>query len=301
MPLITNTSTASTYDDAHRIAFDNEVIVAATQPDVVSQFATFKQVTGAEAIKIVSFAAMTVNTAPIVDGNDVVPQLHADSSILITPKVRSDGIVVTKYANEISGGLINLAAAQAVGKNIGETYNKLGTIALAGSTASFTPSGAAEASITVGNDSITRKFLTKMYTELETRGVPKFANGRYVAIVHPKVMATLRADASVGSAFDSVKYTNSELARSMDVLEYMGFMLISNQANPVVTGAVNRYDNYFFGSNGLALGQSMAPQVIIKDNHGLAELQISYVWKACFDFALFDTTKVLRGVTASEF
>ena len=301
MPLFANISTSTEYNDAQRTAFDNEVVVASSQKDVISQFATYKAVPGAAAIKCVAFGAMTVNTTPIVEGEDIVAQKHADTSILITPQVRGDAVITTKIAEMGSGGLISLAAAKAVGENIGANYNKVATLKLATSTASFTPSGAAEASITVSNDSISRKFFAKMYGELESRNVPTFSNGLYVAVVHPKVMAAIRADASTGSAFDSVKFTSTSLARTMDVVEYMGFMLISNQQNPSVAGAVNRYDNYFFGANGIALGESMAPQVVIKDTNGIADLQVSYAWKAAFDFALFDTTKVLRGVCASEF
>lgn len=301
MAFLTNMTGTGAVDDSIVTAFASEAYIAATQKNVVDALAFTRMDIGAKSISLPSFTPLTVSTTPLVETDDVTPEALVDGKILITPAEYGKAVVTTQLASFQTGGLVDRVAAKLVGENVGATLDKLGIAALNASTNVMTPTGAAVGSLSATNDVMSRVFLNRLRNKLERANVPTFSNGLYALVVHPDVMADLRADASAGSFIDVVKGSVPELALLNNIAMYMGFFLIPDSNVPVSAATVKGYTALALGGNALGKVVSQDVQVIAKPTNDLLNRFVSVGWRATLAYSIMDQNAVWKGVTSSGY
>ena len=250
------------------------------------------------------YSRLALALTPLAEGAEVTPTAMSDTKVTLTPVEYGATVTKTKLASLQTGGMVDVAAAQTVGFNWGQTMDKLAINAAAATANILTPQGTAITALAAG-DIINASFLNKMYNKLERAMVPKLVNGLYVAVLHPDVIFDLRNSAAGGSWMDIVKYQSPELALTNAVAVYCGFLIIQDTqlAFGDANGATNRvdaYDGLYLGLNGLGKAVSKPGQIIIKSGLDTMDRFAHVSWYEVSAYGIVDSTAVWRGVTASS-
>lgn len=294
-------------DDSIVLAFDQMFMVAVGQNNVMDQFIQYRQDIGAKSIQMTKYARLALATTPLTDKEDPASVAMSDTQILFTPAEYGNVVTTTQLANLQSGGKADLAAAQIIGLNVGQTLDKLGCLAFDGITTNTRVSGGVAAGSVTAGHTVSRTELNTLYNKLARASVPMFtdANGNssYVFVAHDDVIHDLRADTTAGSWSDVTKYATPETALSNEVGMYGGFRVVRNN-NATITAdggdaAVDLYNSYAFGQNALGRADSLSPGMVITQTDKLNRF-LNIGWKAVLKYGLVDTDAAWKFVSASS-
>lgn len=302
MAFTTNLSTTTQVDDSIIQAYDASFILAYGQNNVMDQLVQYGEDIGAKSITLPRYARLSVATTPLVETDDVVSSALADTGIVLTPAEYGNVVTTTKLASLQTGGKADLAAAQVVGINHGETMDVLAIQALDAGTNSYIIGGTAEGSVAAGQVA-SGAFLNYFYNKLARGNVPMI-NGSYVMVAHDDVIADLRADTAVGSWQDVVKYATPETALVNEVGMYKGFRVIRNNHATYVdqtgAGLVDVYNSYFLGFNALGKATSQPGRMVATGPFDKLARFVNLGWYEVSQYKIIEQTAAWVGRCASS-
>ena len=298
----TNLTGTTQLDDSIVLAFAQSYLVAVGQNNVLDQFVQYKEDIGAKSIQLTKYARLAKATTPLTETDDLTSVALSDTQILLTPAEYGNVVTTTALANLQSGGKADLAAAQLVGLNHGDTMDQLAINALDAASNTYVIGGTAEGSVTAGQVA-SDVFLNYFYNKLARASVPMI-NGSYVMVAHDDVIADLRAATAVGSWNDVTKYATPETALANEVGMYKGFRVVRDNnatfADQTGAGTVDLYNSYFFGANALGKATSQTGQLVISGPFDKLGRFINIGWKETSTYKIIDTDSVWLGKTASS-
>lgn len=253
----------------------------------------------------IKFAALS-GGATLTDGVEVTSEAVVDSKATATLIQHGNVVTITDMGDVSTGGRLNLAVPELVGKNMGEYVDKYFIQKLEAGSNEYTPSSTAEASL-AATDIITALLFEKAYTFLRTNKIPKLVDGLYVAVIHPHVLSDIRNVAAVGDWVAVSQYQNSASVLRNEVGMYKGFKIIES-ANVTVntdagSSAVDTYHTSFFGYNALGAAYSVSKPLRPTFITGTDKLdRFAHIgWKGTFAGCLVDTNASVLVTTASTF
>lgn len=301
MPFVANMTGTTQLDDSLVLAFEQSFLIANGQNNVMDQLAQTNVSIGAKSIQLTKYARLALATTPLTEDEDVARSAMSDTQILLTPAEYGNVVTTTNLASLQTGGKADLAAAQIVGINAGQTMDKLAILALNSGNEIFAGAGS-EAALAAG-DVMSASFLNKMYNKLARNNVPMI-NGTYVAVLHDDQIHDLRASTDAGSWVDVTKYALPGEALMNEVGMFKGFRILRD--NNIVfgdqsgAGTVDAYRGLFLGSN--ALGKAVSQDMSIRVTGPFDALGrfANVGWYTVAKYGIIDTDAAFVGVTSSS-
>lgn len=265
------TNTIATLPQVAVELMQQAVIISGTATNKIDEYVTIKTEEMASTIPFTVFSRLAEATTPLVDGTQASSETMSASQILLTPKEYGKVLTTTTLLQISSSGKTDLASAELVGINMGETTDKLGVTALEASANSTTV-------ITLGE--LTKEDLRAAYTKLSTEGVVKFDDNRYVAFMNPNQISDLKDD-----FIAIVQNTNSYDATSGVVGALEGFTIIED--SKVSDGTVS-----CFGRNALGKGTSKMEGLVLTDGNDNLGRTVNVGWYGVFEYKIIDEVAI---------
>lgn len=302
MAFTTNLSGTTQVNDALITLWDKAFIIASEQDDVVSQFAMHKPIAGKSDI-IPIYSNLAVSTTPLDETEDVVSDALADDKITITPAEYGKVVTTTSLASLQTGGQVDLAKAELVGRNMGRTMNVLATRALEATTNVKTVGNKAAADILAG-DVISLAEVNAIYNKLARANVMTAAGGAYIAFAHDDVINDLRAATGAGSWQDVTKYADPVTALRNEVGMFGGFRWIRNNdcafADQSGAGLVDIYKTTFIGANALVKGVSKEAGMVATGPYDKLNRFVNLGWYGVLQYLIMQQECVFQLQSASS-
>lgn len=300
----TTVLTDKTELDQSQVSLWNEgVILAAQEELIINQFVSQKKNAKSADYKFIKFANLAAATTALTDGEDITSVAITDSVVTLTPAEQGNVVTTTALGDISTGGRLNPAAIELIGKNMGQSQDILGIQALEAATNEIIVTQATEAQLTA-SDKITTAYIEKAYNKLRRASIPKI-NGAYIAIMHPDVISDLRAVASAGDWVDVVKYATPGEALKNELGMFKGFKIIENANITINTdvgaGAVDTYHSLFFGYNALGYAEAQAPGLRITGPFDKLGRILNFGWYGVFKYGIIDSNAIWKITSASSF
>ena len=108
-------------DDAVITLLDKAFIVSASDNIIIDQFADKKISLNAKSIDIVKYTKLAKVTSALTDATDPDAVAITDSKVTLTPAEYGAVCIKTELASLYSGGQVDLAVAEVVGRNLAES------------------------------------------------------------------------------------------------------------------------------------------------------------------------------------
>lgn len=131
-----------------------------------------------------------------------------------------------------------------------------------------------------------------------------YADGKYVAVVHPDVVYDIQGDSNWT---DAIKYTNNvERLYKGEVGDLYGvrFLENTNCLELVASGSAGTdvFQSYFIGSEGFGISELYDPKIIVKNPHPASDLDLysSYGWKGAFATRELEVSAIIRYETGAS-
>ena len=269
MAFTINITDSVAIDPSKRIAYETAFLTANLQANVMDALAVQKSVPGAEAIKMSRYTFSSTGDGAIAETDDATSTKVESTAVLFVPEERAVVATISNLSSLVTGGQIDLAAPTVVGNDFAGIRNRLAGKALDASSNVLTANGGLVADI-AATDILTGALMNKAYNKLARANVKQLGNF-YVIVAHDDVIADLRADASVGSWTDVNKYATPGTVLTNEVGTYKGFRVIRNNDATITAdagaGAVDVYNSYVLGYNGLGYAESMTPELRLRDGN----------------------------------
>ena len=282
-------------------------ISAAAQADQITPLANIKVQPGAATININKFDKIALATTPLTEREDVTSTALVDHKVALTPVEYGAAVTTTTLASLQTGGKVDLAAAQMIGMNLGETRNKLATLALEASTNVIIPGAGTEAGL-VSTDVMSPSLLNKVYNKMKRALVPTLPGlpGLYAALMHDDVIHDLREGTGAGSWQDLSKFTPEQAAMlPMNAIGvFKGFLILSNShcsfGDQTGAGTVDAYKSSFGGANGLGDAEASAPGLTFTGPFDKLGRFVNVGHYGVYCYKIVDTDAVWSTLTASS-
>lgn len=292
--------------DSRVIAFTQAFIIENEQSQVLDgNIVSIQESINAKSFNFPRYSALSLNTTALTAKEDPSSVVLADTEIVITPLEYGRVVTTTRLANLHSGGKVDVAAAQIVGRDAGRTQDALAMLAMDGSGAGQQIfAGAATSTATVASTHIADNvFLEDAYNKLARTSIPAIGD-MYVAVMHDDVISDLREDAGAGSWTDINKYNNDERVLRNEVGMYKGFRIVrQNDATLTADGGVTTtdvYNSYFVGLNGIGKAISAAPSLTITGPFDKLGRFLNIGWYGAMAYSLVEAEAVVLGQSASS-
>jgi len=253
------------------------VIVSGNSYNKIDAYATIRQDDMASSIGFTVFSRMDAATTPLTDGSEAASTSMTDTKVTLTLAEYGAVITSTSLANIATAGKADLASAELVGVNLGETTDKLGLAAVEGGTNTI-------ASDTSGTLAVAD--LREAYTALANAGIAKFEDGRYVAFMNPSQVSDIKA------SYISIAQ-NTDLASSTSgvVGALEGFTIVED--SNVTAGTVP-----VFGKNALGKAVASAPALRVVDGTDNLGRTVNVGWYGVLKYGVIDQN-ALRVITGA--
>lgn len=246
------TNTASVLSDSVVDLMNQAVIVSGSDYNKVDAYATVRQDDMANSISFTVFSRMTTATTPLTDGAEASSTTMTDTKKTLTVQEYGAVITSTSLANIATAGKADLASAELVGINMGETTNQLGLNALEAGTNTITATSSLKAD------------LRSAYEALSTAGTAKFNDGRYVAFMSPADVSNIKDDyISIASNTD-IGASTSGIVGALE-----GFTIVEDSQSTKVS---------CFGKNALGLAIAQAPELRVTEGNDNLGRSVSIGW-----------------------
>ena len=260
-------NTKSLLSDSVVDLMNQAVIVSGNSYNKVDAYATIRQDDMASSIAFTVFSRMSAATTPLTDGTEATSTTMTDTKVTLTMAEYGAVITSTSLANIATAGKADLASAELVGVNLGETTDKLGLAALEAGTNST--AAASTGTLATGD-------LRIAYTSLANAGIAKFPDGRYVAFVNPSQISDIKGD-----FITIAQSTDMEEATSGRVGSLEGFTLIED--SNVTAGTVA-----CFGMNALGKAVAMSPALRVVDGSDNLGRTVNVGWYGVMKYGVID-------------
>lgn len=294
-------------DDSIIEAWASGFINSAAQADQITPLTNIVVQPNAATIYINKYDKLALATTPLVEKEDPVSQALVDSKVALTPAEYGTVVTTTALASLQTGGKVDLAAAQMVGMNLGETRNKLATLALEASTNVLVAGDKTEATL-AATDIMTPTLLNRVYNKMRRGLIPTLPGlpGLYAALLHDDVIHDLREGTGAGSWQDLSKFTESQVAQlpTNAIGVFKGFLILSNShasfADQTGAGTVDAYKSTFFGFNGLGYAESKAPVMTFTGPFDKLGRNVNVGHYGVYQYKIVDPAAVWTTLSASS-
>lgn len=273
MPFTTNLTGTTEVDSSTVLAYEQGVLVASGQAQILEPFVQIKADIGAKSIGFTRYGRLALATTPLSETDDVVSAALSDSDVILTPKEYGNAVTTTKLASLQTGGRVDIAKATLVGINMGATQDALIIAALNASTNS-----------TAGG--VTGVKLDAAYSRLAAKSVASFENGTYAFITSEADIAVLRNE----PGFTEVaKYASAEGVLRNEVGFYKGFRILRHQGVAAGSG-------FGIGFNSLGKAVSQEPGLVITAGGDKLNRFVNMGWYGVFEYKIVDADAVEKLV-----
>ena len=295
-----NTITTTQVDDSIVLAFADLVYFAAQPEMIVDQFANIRENINGKSIQFSKYADLTEATSALTEANEDTAENMTDSAVTLTPAEYGKSTIRTRLASLQTGGKVDIAAARAIGFNLGRTVDKLGMTALEGGSPIATVYGgtATAANNLATSDNLDRIMVNKMYNKLARRNTPPAVGGLYAAVAHDDCLHDLRADLQ-----DIAKYGLPESVSRNAIGVMGGFVWYRTSHSTITTdasGSIDAYKVVGFGDNVLAKATSQEPGLVITGPFDRLGRFVNIGWYGVFSYGILDGNNMVFGVCSSS-
>ena len=270
-------NTKTTLSDSVVDLMNQAVIISGNSYNKIDAYATIRQDDMANSIAFTVFSRMTKATTPLADGTQPTSSTMSDTKVTLTMDEYGSVITSTSLANIATAGKADLASAELIGVNLGETTDALGLAVLEAGTNTITPTTAG----TLASDD-----LRTAYTELATAGIAKFPDGRYVAFVNPAQISDIKGDYISIAQGTSIEEATSGMVGFLE-----GFTLVED--SNVTAGEV-----VCFGMNALGKAVALAPEFRTSDGTDALQREVNMGWYGVLKYGVIDQN-ALRVITGA--
>ena len=271
------TNTKAVLSDSVVDLMNQAVIVSGNSYNKVDAYATIRQDDMANSISFTVFSRMSAATTPLTDGTEAGSTTMTDTKVSLTMAEYGAVITSTSLANIATAGKADLASAELVGVNLGETTDQLGLAVLEAGTNTI----AADASGTLDNLD-----LREAYTALANAGIAKFEDGRYVAFVNPSQVSDIKGDYITIAQNTDIGSATSGIVGALE-----GFTIVED--SNVTAGKVA-----CFGRNALGKAVASAPALRVVDGSDNLGRTVNVGWYGVMKYGVIDQN-ALRVITGA--
>jgi N4-gp56 family major capsid protein len=139
------------------------------------------------------FNDITANTTPLTETTDVTPDNISDNQVTVTIAEYGQASGITRWAKATGMLDYDPALANIVGRAAGVAYDTLArTALLAGTVVKYAGTGNAATADVADGDNFTAALVRRCVGTLATANAAPYADGKYLAIVHPWQSMDLR-------------------------------------------------------------------------------------------------------------
>jgi len=271
------TNTKTTLSDSVVDLMNQAVIVSGNSYNKIDAYATIRQDDMANSIAFTVFSRMSKATTPLTDGTDASSTTMTDTKVTLTMDEYGSVITSTSLANISTAGKADLAAAELIGVNLGETTDALGLAVVEAGTNTI-------AAGTSGT--LAAADMRSAYTALANAGIAKFPDGRYVAFVNPSQVSDIKADYIAIAQNTDIGQATSGVVGALE-----GFTIVED--SNVATGKVS-----CFGMNALGKAVALSPEFRSSEGNDALNREVSLGWYGVLKYGVIDQN-ALRVITGA--
>lgn len=297
MAFTTTMTLVSDVSDSVITLWDQGVILTYTPELVADQLATIKTSIGAKQIDFTIYSNLAIPSA-LTEDTDPTSVALVDTLAYLVPA--EEGNVVTRgaLASFQTGGKVDTAAAQLVGRNMGTTVDKRAVEALeAFSTTVIYPNSATAAANVTDTDVLDAKLARRLYNKLARLNVPGI-NGSYFGIAHDDCLHDLRGDLIPVQQYQGLTgIMNAEVGMAFGI-RWLRSSNVTVTANS--NGTIDTYKVNVVGANALGKAVSNEPHPVISGPFDKLGRFLNIGWYGCFKYGVIDTNNMVQGICASS-
>lgn len=291
--------------DSRVIAFTQAFLLENAQAQVLDgNVVSIQEQINAKSFNFPRYGTLAMATTPLTAKEDPASTVLADTEIVITPEEFGNVVTTTKLANLQSGGKVDIAAAQLIGRNAGETQDGLCILAMDAAAAGQTIITAASEAALVAGDVVDGAFLETAYNKLARASIPAIGD-QYVMVAHDDVISDIREDSAASGGWTDVnKYNAQEVVLKNEVGMYKGFRIVRQNNSTIGTdagsGTVDSYRSYFVGNNAVGKAVSEPARINVTgpfDKHGRF---LNIGWYAALAYSIVEADALVVGISASS-
>lgn len=264
-------NTKSVLSDSVVDLMNQAVIVSGETYNRIDRYATIRQDDMASSIAFTVFSRLSPATTALTDGTEATSTSMTDTKVTLTMAEYGNVITSTSLANVATAGKADLASAELVGINLGETSESLALAALEAGSNTI----AADTAGTLDNLD-----LREAYTALAGDGIAKFEDGRYAMFVNPAQVSDLKGD-----YIPIAQNTNLDMATMGVVGSLEGFSIVES---PLVTAGTA----VCFGKNALGKAIGMNPSLVVKEGNDNLNRTVNIGWYGIMKYGVIDENAV---------
>jgi len=271
------TNTKAVLSDSAVDLMNQSVIISGQTYNKIDNFVTIKEEDLASTISFTVFSRLSLATTELTDGTEASSTTLTDTKKTLTLGEYGSVVTSTSLASVATGGKVDLASAELVGINLGETTDKLGLNAVEAGTNTISAGTAG---------TLAKTDLRSAYEALSSAGIAKFADGRYVAFVNPAQVSDIK------DAYQAiVQNTSAGDALNGVVGALEGFTIVED-AN-VTAGTVA-----CFGKNALGKGVGLSPELRVTEGNDNLGRTVNVGWYGIIKYGIIDENAV-RVITGA--
>ncbi len=251
-------------------AYDQYVRMALRSIPVMRAIADVKPVQQAmpgSSVVFSIYSDLAQVTATLTEESDASSvALGNPSQVTVTLNEYGSAVTTTKKLNLTSFNDVDAALADIIAYNAADSLDSVvASVLTAGTNVIYAGTGNTTTSEIASGDTITVANIRKAVTELRTnKAVPRMGE-LYVAYLHPRQAADLRAESGTGGFQDIVKYTDNVsktiIPGAVGVIE--GAMVIETPRIPSVSSTTTVYKAVIAGREALAEAKAQDISTII--------------------------------------
>lgn len=271
-----------------------------TQP-VVGQFVDVHPVAPTApgtVIKLQKWSDLAAATTPVAADSDVDSvALPAPTQVSVTLATYANSVTTVEFLGLTSMIQIDPVKAEAIARNVIETREELIMAVLKGGTNVIYGGASGAIDVTgptnavVATDIISHLQVRRAVTELRARNAPSFEGENYAALIHPRVSADLRQDATAaGSWLVPHQYNANSNIWNGEVGTFEGAKFIETNRAPSAldgTASAKVYRTLFVGREALAEAVAQPYQTVVGPVTDRLMRFRPLSWKAVVGYARF--------------
>jgi N4-gp56 family major capsid protein len=293
----TTTNLVSDVADSVITMWDKGVILSYTPELIVNQLATIKVDMNAKTQQFTIFSNLAVPSA-LTEDADATSVVLVDTAKTLTPVEEGNVVTYGKLSSFQTGGKVDLAAAQLVGRNMGVTDDYRGMAILEGFTTTIIyPNTATAVGNVADTDNLDYKFANRLYNKLARNNVTGI-NGAYFGIAHDDCLFDLRADMTPVRQYADLAGVMANEVGMAGGIRWLRSSNVTVTANS--NGTIDTYKVNVVGANALGKAISEAPHPVITGPYDKLGRFINVGWYGCFIYGLIDTNAQVQGICASS-
>ena len=296
---------AAEVSDSRVIAFTQAFILENEQSQVLDQnIVSIQEQINAKSFNFPRYGTLAMATTPLTAKEDPASTVLADTEIVLTPEEFGNVVTTTKLANLQSGGKVDVAAAQLVGRNAGRTQDGLCILAMDAAAAGQTIITAASEAALVAGDVVDGAFLETAYNKLARASIPAIGD-QYIMVAHDDVISDIREDASAAGGWTDVnKYNAQEVVLKNEVGMYKGFRLVRQNDSTIGVdagaSAVDSYRSYFVGFNAVGKAISESARMTVTGPFDKLGRFLNIGWYAALTYSIVEADALVVGISSSS-